>query len=640
MIIYSSTKKGFIDDAVTNQIEKKVLACFIRESGHSTGKAELASWKYSLQYMNNIVSDPEIPDNAGVAIEYTIPRTSKRVDFILTGKDIDQRKIAIIVELKQWQKAEMTGLDGIVRTFVAGNNREVSHPSYQVWSYAILLEDYNSSIEDENISLKPCAYLHNYERDNVIENDFYKEYTEKAPVFLKDDVRKLQAFIKQFVKYGDNGDLMYTIEHGKIRPSKSLSDSLASMIDGNPEFILLDEQKLVYETALKLAKESTATNKNVLIVEGGPGTGKTVVAMNLLAKLINRGDVTQYVTKNSAPRKVYQVKLTGKFTLTRIANLFTSSGSFHDDILPNTFDSLIIDEAHRLSAKSGYVNHLGENQIKELIDAAKFTIFFIDEDQRVTLQDIGQNTEIIKWAHLAGAKVHILELASQFRCNGSDGYLSWLDNVLQIRETANDSLDDIAYDFQVMDNPISIHQGIIQKNNINNKARMLAGYCWKWISKKNPQLRDIVIGDYAASWNLYDQGQAWIIHPDSVNEVGCIHTCQGLELDYVGVIIGPDMVVRNGEIITDASKRASTDKSVSGYKKMFKEDPIKAKALGDMIIKNTYRTLMTRGMKGCYIYCTDQETQEYFREQLRQNKNADVTYTNIPHGASLNIDKT
>jgi hypothetical protein len=274
---------------------------------------------------------------------------------------------------------------------------------------------------------------------------------------------------------------------------------------------------------------------------------------------------------------------------------------------------LVIDEAHRLNEKSGLYSNRGVNQIKELINASKFSVFFIDEDQRVTLNDIGTKAEIEYWAKQLGASVTKLELASQFRCNGSDGYLAWLDNVLDIRSTANDTLEDANYDFQVVDSPEELHRIIKDKNSTNNKSRLVAGYCWRWVSKRDDKKMDIVIGDYQAQWNLNKHGQAWIIQPDSVNQVGCIHTCQGLELDYVGVIIGPDMVIRNEEVCTDATQRATSDKSVFGYKKMLAEHPEQAKAVGEMIIKNTYRTLMTRGMKGCYIYCTDPETQEYFK---------------------------
>jgi Uncharacterized conserved protein (DUF2075). len=249
------------------------------------------------------------------------------------------------------------------------------------------------------------------------------------------------------------------------------------MLEGNKEFVLIDDQKLVYETALKLANEATDEVKNVLIVEGGPGTGKSVVAINLLVELTKRGQVVQYVTRNSAPRKVYEAKLTGKLSKTRISNLFASSGAFID-IEPNTFDSLIVDEAHRLNAKSGLYSNLGENQIKELISAAKFAIFFIDEDQRVTLNDIGEKAVIREWVEYFGANVTELQLQSQFRCNGSDGYLAWLDNVLGIRDTANIDLSGINYDFRVIDSPEELHRIIIGKNAPNNKSRLVAGYCW------------------------------------------------------------------------------------------------------------------------------------------------------------------
>src|SRR3989344_2217205 len=638
-IIYSSTKAGFVNDVLDGYIDTKILASYVRETGHSTSIQEQESWRNSMQFMKDIMIDPEIPDDSGVAIEYKIPQTSKRIDFILTGKNEDQRHTAIVIELKQWSKGiSMTEKDGIVNVDFYGGDGEVPHPSYQAWSYVTLLQDFNSNVEDKNISLKPCAYLHNYERDDIIYNNFYKEYTEKAPVFFKYDRINLQLFIKKFVKYGDKKETLFEIKNGKIRTSKSLADSLSSMLDGNKEFTLIDDQKLVYETSLDLEKKSSESNKNVLIVEGGPGTGKSVVAINLLVELNNRGKVTFYVTKNSAPREVYQVLLSGKFTKTRIANLFSGSGSFID-VAPNTFDSLVIDEAHRLNAKSGLFGNLGENQIKELINAAKFSVFFIDEDQRVTLKDIGKKSEIVEWAERLGAKVTSMKLASQFRCNGSDGYLAWLDNLLQIKETANESLEGINYDFQVMDNPSLLHKKIIELNKGKNKSRLLAGYCWKWISKKNSELKDIVIGDYKATWNLNSHGQSWIIHPDSVSEVGCIHTSQGLELDYVGVIIGSDMIVRDGKIVTDVTKRASSDQSVKGIKNRLKENPKEAKQVADMIIKNTYRTLMTRGMKGCYIYSVDPETQRYFQEHLNSQISDATTYTNDSNGASFNVDK-
>ncbi len=262
--------------------------------------------------------------------------------------------------------------------------------------------------------------------------------------------------------------------------------------------------------------------------------------------------------------------------------------------------------------------NLGENQIKEIINAAKHSVFFIDEDQRVTWKDIGETQEIIKWAKQAGANVQQLELASQFRCNGSQGYLAWVDNSLDIKSTVNKTLKGTDYDFRVFDSPNELRDYIFKMNRTNNKARIVAGYCWDWVSTKEPDKNDIVFEEhnFSMKWNLKTDGSLWIMKPETVNEIGCIHTCQGLEVDYIGVIIGPDLLVRNGCVITDASKRSKNDSSVRGFKKLLKNDPDKALARADIIIKNTYRTLMTRGQKGCYVYSTDPETNAYFAEMI------------------------
>lgn len=615
MIVYSATKRQFQNDIMSNDIEGIIHAAYKATTGRTTGHSELESWRNSLQYMERVINVNEIPEDAGVAIEYHIPQSSKRIDFIVTGLDKEQKDSAVLVELKQWQEAQLTTKDGVVSTRFKHGEKETSHPSYQAWSYKCLLEDYNQTVQEEDIRLFPCAYLHNYKQDDVITNEFYADYIKQAPVFLQDDALKLREFIKSHVKYGDKNNIMYRIDHGKIKPSKNLADQLSSMLKGNDEFVLIDDQKVAYETALQLADESSDEVKNVLIIEGGPGTGKSVLAINLLVELTKRELVAQYVTRNSAPREVYQAKLTGTFTKSRIANMFSGSGAFHS-VADNTFDCLLVDEAHRLNEKSGMFNHLGENQIKEIIASSKLSVFFVDEDQKVTLKDIGSKEEVRFWATRAGAKVTELSLESQFRCNGSDGYLAWLDNTLQIHETANETLDDIDYDFRIIDNPQELHDLIKEKNLEKNKARMVAGYCWKWISKNNPELKDIVIDDYEATWNLSADGQAWIIKPNSVNEVGCIHTCQGLEVDYVGVIIGPDLMVRDGKVITVPEARANSDKSVNGWKKQMKQDPDATAARLDAIIKNTYRTLMTRGQKGCYIYSVDQETASYLKTRI------------------------
>ncbi len=617
MIVYNANKTQFLNDVLTNDIEGIVLKNVKQKLNRGVGIAEIKSWAASLVYMDRIMQDQQIPDDCGVAIEYQIPQTGKRIDFIISGQDENNQDSVLLIELKQWSEAKLTNKDSIVETYVGGRMGEHTHPSYQAWSYATLLQGFNEVVYTENIQLHPCAYLHNYIDDNVIKNDFYSEYIQKAPVFLKSDAVKLREFIKSHVKYGDRSNILYRIENGKIRPSKMLADSIGKMLKGNQEFVMIDDQKVVYENALALAKQASIKNKQVLIVQGGPGTGKSVVAINLLVELTKTGLLAHYVSKNAAPRAVYESRLTGSIKPTIIRNLFKGSGAFIETP-ENEYDALIIDEAHRLNKHSGLYGNLGENQIKEIISASKFCIFFIDEDQRVTLKDIGQKSEIEFWAHKLGADVTEMELNSQFRCNGSDGYLAWLDNILQIKETANEDLGDIEYDFKVVDSPSELKDIIFKKNEINNRARLVAGYCWKWPSKKDVSKFDIEFPEYdfKMKWNLTEDGSTWIISPKSVNEIGCIHTCQGLEVDYIGVIIGEDFIVRDGQVITDVSKRASSDKSVHGYKKQLMEKPSETRIMLDLVIKNTYRTLMTRGMKGCYVYFVDKETRDYFKSIL------------------------
>ena len=277
-----------------------------------------------------------------------------------------------------------------------------------------------------------------------------------------------------------------------------------------------------------------------------------------------------------------------------------------------------MDEAHRLNMKSGLYSNLGGNQIVEIIQAARFSIFFVDDHQRVHIKDIGSKVAIQKFAESCGAIVHITKLNSQFRCNGSNGYLNWLDNTLQIKETANIRLIAKDYDFQIFSDPNQLFEAIKEKNKINNKARVVAGYCWDWNSKKIPSDYDIILPEFhfKKRWNLNTDKNLWIIGDKSIEEIGCIHTCQGLELDYVGVIIGPDMRYENGQIITDVTQRSSNDQSVKGFKSLIAYNRSKALQDADEIIKNTYRTLLTRGMKGCYVYCCDKSLAKYLAAQL------------------------
>ncbi len=473
MLIYEADKRQFLWDNDYSDIQDIILERYKSVTGKTVGTSEIRSWASSLGYMAKVLRDDEIPETTGIAVELHIPQTSKRIDVTLTGHGQNGEKHAVIVELKQWDKIEATSQDAIVRTYLGHGIHDVVHPCYQAWSYVALLEGFNEAVYSGGISVQSCAFLHNYVRDGIIDSPHYAAHIEKAPLFLKGEPEreKLRAFIKKFVKYGDDKSVLYELAEGKIRPSKALADSLTGLIKGNPEFVLIDDQKQVYEACLSTGSIASAECPQVMVIEGGPGTGKTVLAVNLLVKLTAMGLVCKYVSKNAAPRRVYESKLVGTIKKTHFSNFFTGSGGFIST-RSNEFDVLVVDEAHRLNEKSGLYGNLGENQIKELINAAKCTIFFIDEDQRIALNDIGTKNGIRELAVRKNAVIQELALSSQFRCSGSDGYIAWIDNTLGIRKTANTTLTPTEFDFQVFESAKEMHEAIEAKNR-NNKARVV-----------------------------------------------------------------------------------------------------------------------------------------------------------------------
>ena len=622
MIVYEDSKRCFVEDIKSNCIADKITAK-IRERGINAGhEREYISWQNSLQFMRNIVDDNDIDDEVRIAIEYNIPLTSKRVDFIICGADANNNDNVVVVELKQWQKAEVVADDMhyCVKTFVGGNNRIVCHPSYQAYSYACFIRNYSQTVLDDGINLIPCAYLHNYDPDfkQTLSNSIYKEWVSEAPFFIRNETEQFSAFVKKYVtRRSSNGDLLYKIDHGRLKPTKTLQDSLASMVKGNKEFMLLDEQAVCYDMCLKtMAKCKEDGKKRTIVIQGGPGTGKSVLAVNLLMEFINKSLNTCYATKNSAPREAFLSLLTHSDAKKQvnIKQLFRSPFGL-SNVPDNTYDCLIVDEAHRL-VKKMYGDWNGENQVKECISASLLSIFLLDEDQAVTVNDIGSIAEISKWCRELNSTLKMpaeAKLVSQFRCNGSDAYIQFIDDILQrTEESVTVSLYELNFDFRIFDSAIELREALREKNAINNKSRMVAGYCYDWNVKHGRGDYDIMLPDgFKAKWNL-EKDKIWAINPNSFEEVGCIHTAQGLEFDYVGVLIGKDLKYdsTSGRIITDKQAISKDDKS-SGIRSCKNESIVRK------LILNTYKTLLTRGQKGCYVYCEDKSLAEYIKKKAR-----------------------
>ncbi len=625
MIIYKTNKKGFSDDILSGNLTEKIKRELKFMANKSVSQSELRSWDNSLTQMHVILSSTSLPDDLGIAIEYNLPRSSKRIDFIITGSKNEKRRI-LIIELKQWEQCEaVKDRDMIVRTFLGKGVRDTVHPSYQSYSYGVFLNDFSEVVySNENIEVITCGYLHNYDIEKYpdINDEQYQEYLNQSPLFFKKDRLALINFISNNIEHGDNAKLIEEIDEGQIRPGKSIQDFVKNVIDGEEIFTLIDDQKEVFERCLSLIRKSKEDNKKrVIIIPGGPGTGKTVIALRLLSKCLQYDLNSIYVSKNESLRNAYKKiildnNVDKKYTKARIDNLFFGSAKF-SNLRKNEFDVSIVDEAHRLIERHQYTKKgTGyDNQIQEIICESKVSIFFVDERQIVTLKDIGSIKEIKSRAKKEGIEEknikNLSELKTQFRSSGADEYIKFIDHIIYGDEI--DSLDFLRnFDFKVFRNASDMYKELIERNT-NNNARILAGYCWDWVSKNNSLLNDIKIDNFEMQWNLIND-KYFMMNNDSINQVGCIHTSQGLEIDYCGVIIGKDMIYEDNSIKTNYKNRAKTDKSLSGIGKLNEKV---AYDVADKIIKNTYKVLLTRAIKGCYIYCEDANLADYLENKLK-----------------------
>lgn len=375
MILYQGTAKEFVDIADTNRIIPKLETVFREKLGRKIPQAEVSAYQNSLPYIARVIHRSGIADDCGVLVEYIIPLTSNRIDVVIAGEDDEGNKNFIIVELKQWQKAEIAPSDGIVRTALAGNVRETTHPSYQAASYRAFLLDFNENVSSGVLQAHACACLHNYaEQDpEPLRDARYAEIVESSPIFFRDDQEKLEGYLLKYVNRGNGSDILYQIESGKIKPTKKLIDHVSQLLEGNQAFVLLDEQKVAFEKA-RLIANNTHT-KSVVIIKGGPGTGKSVVSVNLLGQLLKDKLNTIFVAPNSSFRDVMVKRLAQDYPRNRIKNLFKGSGGFVD-AAPNTFDTLIVDEAHRLKQRGAFM-YKGHNQVEDVIKTGKTVVFLL-----------------------------------------------------------------------------------------------------------------------------------------------------------------------------------------------------------------------------------------------------------------------
>lgn len=635
MRLFSGSSDTFISLNINNQIAELLRKEFLKQYGCNPSNNEVMSWRNSLLRMTLILQSANLHDN-GVMVEYQLPLSSKRIDVMVTGKDGLGVKNSVIIELKQWERCSLSDIESdYVITWVGGGNRDVLHPSIQVGNYKYYLQENCSAFyEEENpVLLYACSYLHNYNyyQDDPIFDSRFGNALDKFPLYTADDTENLASFLSSKLNDGMGMEILSEIENSKLRPSKKLLKQVSGVIKDklkggikilgqhkvNGDYILLDEQLIVYDKVISLIKKGEIDKqKHAIIVKGGAGTGKSVIALQLLADLTATGHNTHYATGSksftSTLRKILGNESSG------LLKYFMSYGEAQS----NEIDVLIMDEAHRIRERTGYpFRATGRLQIEDLINAAKVLVFFIDDYQSVRKGEIGTSSFIKEYAIKLNCRVFEYELEAQFRCGGSDGYTNWIDNTLQIRRTANTLwVNDTNFEFKILSSPEELEAAIKAKNESGFSARLTAGFCWKWsdvLDADNNLIDDVIIGDYKRPWNAREgltgmrrgipKSQFWAYEDGGIKQIGCIYTAQGFEFDYVGVIFGNDL-------------KYNLDKSLwEGHPKNSFDTQVKSSDNFLQLVKNTYRVLLTRGMKGCYVVFMDKETEYFFKSRLEKS---------------------
>lgn len=621
MKLYSGSAEEFILDNDRDNILDKLKLNFFYKYRYEPSEYELYSWKNSLKELSNIFRNSGLK-NSGVILEYKLPLTTKRLSCIVTGKNKNSNE-AVIIELKEWFKTHKTSGKNEVATTIAGKEKVILHPSVQTMKYTQYLQETLKS--NQPININSCTYLYNYnfEEDDAVKDNKFKEVLLNYPVFSKDDSSKLERYITNKIGDGQGIAIIKDIEKSTINPDKKLMNHISNVIKGIPEYILIDEQQIVYDKIYAEVKDSCINKehigKKVIIIKGGPGTGKSVIAINLMADLLKEGYETNYATGSRAFTETLRSVIGSKGT--KAFKYFNS----YMKVEENQLDVLICDEAHRIRKSSNNRFTKKEDksdleQIEELFKAAKVCVFFIDDAQRVRPDEIGKTSYIKSKALDKGYDVHEYELKAQFRCRGSENFVSWLDNTLGIEKTPNIIYDTSKdeFEFQIVNSPFELEEKIMKKAKEGYSSRMVAGFCWPWskVPDENGDLiNDIIIGDFKKPWNAHPdirnlkenipKAPKWAIDSNGINQVGCIYTAQGFEFDYIGVIVGKDLIYNLDESKWEGNKDACYDVMVKKEKENFTD-----------LIKNTYRVLISRGMKGCYVWFEDEGAEEFFRSRI------------------------
>jgi hypothetical protein len=592
----------------------EVLAEHLRmAAGINASPAERRSWDRSLPVLAHDLVQAGL-SQVEMLIEYQLPLTSQRADVVLAGQDRRTGGDAyVVVELKQWSHAELFEEDPELVLVEHMSGGPKLHPVLQVKGYCEYLSGYMSVLRDSQHALHGVAYLHNAAQSDVA--DLYDlMQDDRTRLFTQTTRGAFVGYLQDRFAQASGADAADRFLSSDIRPSRQLLKAAAAEIKNQNQFVLLAEQQLAYELVLHAVDRAHRGDaKTAVIVTGGPGSGKSVIALALLGELSRQGRPVLHATGSQSFTQTMR-RYVGKGSIA-VKSMFKYFNNFVD-ARPNGLDVLICDEAHRIRQFSAnrYTparNRTGRLQVDELLDAARVPVFLLDEHQVVRPGEIGTVEEISHRAVAKGVKVQQVDLDAQFRCGGSRLYEAWVLRLLSLdgKDPVTWAGDD-HFDVSVAESPYELEAVLRDRLDAGYSARITAGFCWRWSNPDGDRLLpDVVIGDWARPWNAKGDrsvGSAppsalWATLDGGFDQVGCVYTAQGFEYDWNGVIVGPDLLYRDGQVVTVRS--ASKDPAlVRGAV---------SDAQADQLIRNTYKVLLTRGMMGTVLFSTDAETQRF-----------------------------
>jgi DUF2075 family protein len=628
MTAFRASAAGLLQIAADGTLTDRI----VEQRRQGAAPPERRSWAQSLPALARDLVDAGL-HGVEMLVEYQLPLNNKRVDVILAGTHPRGGDSFVVVELKQWSSARSyEGSDRLVEVDYVSHPR--LHPGLQVEGYCDYLVDFLGSLHDVGDRVRGVAYLHNA-TDQDVHDLFALAVNERRRVFTGQRRGQLIHHLKTHLLPGSGADAADRLLSSAVRPSRLLLQHAADELQRRHSFTLLEEQRVAYELVLHAVERARASDrKKVVIVSGGPGSGKSVIALSLLGELYRHGRSALHATGSQAfTQTMRRYAAAGS---SRVKELFKYFNNF-TKAERNGFDVLVCDEAHRIRETSTNrwtkrSERTNRPQLDELVAAARVPVFLLDEHQTVRPGELGSIEVISRYAKSLGLDVECVSLHGQFRCGGSVEYEQWVVRLLGL--AAGGPLlwtGDGRFDVQIADSPQAMEAVLAFHQEHGLTARMSAGYCWPWSDPRQDGslVPDVQIDGWARPWNVKSDrsvggapGSAlWATDPAGFGQVGCVYTAQGFEYEYSGVIIGPDLVVQDGRLV---SRRDYSKDPAFRSRKTIDDGEV------DPLIRNTYKVLLTRGMRGTVIYATDDGTRAFLRALVDQRVPPQTNWSETP----------